>query len=56
MEAIETMRTYIAHNMEENEELLAGLEITRSEVVAPWKLVEEDVCLLRKVEEEKEAF
>lgn len=50
------MRTYIAHNIDENEELLTSLETTRSETVAPRKLAEEDVCLLRMIEEEKEAF
>ena len=48
------MRTYIAHNMDGNEELLADLETARSKVVAARKLAEEDVCLLRKDDEENE--
>ena len=50
------MKTYIAHNMDENEEFLAGLEMTRSEAIALWKLTEKGVCLLRKVEKEKKTF
>ena len=34
------MKTYISHNMDENEKLLAGLETTMSEAVAPRKLDE----------------
>lgn len=48
------MKTYITHNMDENKELLADLEMTRSEVVAAQKLAKEGVCLLRKANEEKE--
>ena len=50
------MRTYIAHNMDENEKLLVDLEMTRSEVVVAWKLAKEDAYLLRKVVEEKKAL
>ena len=31
LEAIETMRAYVAHNVDENEDLLANLETTKSE-------------------------
>ena len=51
MEATETMRAYIAHNMDRNEELLSSLEMAMSETIATLKLAEEDDCLLRKVEE-----
>ena len=49
------MRAYIAHNMDENEELQVGLETARSEATAAWNLVEEGACLLRKVGDDKEA-
>lgn len=39
--------------MDENEELLAGLEMTKSEVATVQKLAKEGVGLLRKVEKEK---
>nr|CAN67980.1 hypothetical protein VITISV_005014 [Vitis vinifera] len=55
LEATETMRAYIAHNMDGSEDLRTNLETMKSEVVAYWKLVEEGTSLLRKVEEEKEA-
>lgn len=44
---------YIAHNMDESENLLTSLETAKSEVTATWKLIE-GVSLLRKAEEEKE--
>ena len=53
MEAVETMKAYIAHNMNENEELQVGLETTRSEVIVAQKLAKEGVYLLRKAKEEK---
>lgn len=46
------MRTYIAHNMDESEDLRTSLETMKSEVVAAWNLVEEGTDLLRKTEEE----
>ena len=49
------MRAYIAHNMDENEELQVGLETAKSEATTAWKLVEEGACLLRKVGDDKEA-
>nr|CAN69098.1 hypothetical protein VITISV_025440 [Vitis vinifera] len=55
LEAVETMMAYIAHNMDKNEELLVDLKMVRGEDVASQKLVEECVCLLRKVKEENEA-
>lgn len=48
------MRAYVAHNINENEDLLANLEKAKSEVAVAQKLVEEGVSLLRKVEKEKE--
>lgn len=54
LEAVETMRTYIAHNIDGNEDLLASLEIAKNKVVVAHKLVEESVCLLKKVEKKKE--
>ncbi|RVW98875.1 hypothetical protein CK203_033826 [Vitis vinifera] len=38
LEATETMRAYISHNMDENEELIANLETTRSEATIAQKL------------------
>ena len=56
LEATKTMRAYIVHNMDGNEEILANLGTTMSEVVAARKLVEKSVSLLRKDKEEnKEA-
>ena len=46
------MRAYVAHNMDENEDLLANLEKAKSEAAATQKLVEEGVGLLKKAEEE----
>lgn len=46
------MRTYIAHNMDENKDLLSNLETTNSEATIAQKLAEEGVSLLRKAEEE----
>ena len=50
------MRAYIAHNMNENEDLLTNLETTKSEATATRKLAEEGVGPLKKVKDEKEAF
>lgn len=55
LEVVVTRRVYIAHNMDKNEEVQVGLEAARSEATAAWKLAKEDACLLRKVENEKEA-
>ena len=55
MEATETMRAYVAHNMDRNEDLITSLKTVKSEVVAARKLDEEGVCLLRKAKENKEA-
>ena len=56
LEATETMRAYISHNMDENEELIANLETTRSEATIAQKLAKQGAYLLRKVEREKKAF
>ena len=42
--------------MDENEELIANLETTRSEATTAQKLAEQGAYLLRKVEEEKKTF
>ncbi|RVW36949.1 hypothetical protein CK203_094933 [Vitis vinifera] len=52
VEAANTMRAYVAHNMDENEDLLANLETAKSEAAATQKLAEEGVGLLKKAEEE----
>ena len=49
------MRAYVAHNVDENEDLLANLEMAKGEVVVAQQMVEEGVGLLRKAKEEKEA-
>ena len=54
LEAAETMRAQVAHNVDKNEDFFANLETTKSEVAAAQELVEESVGLMRKVEEEKE--
>ena len=53
LEAIETMKAYVTHNMDENEDLLASLEMTKSKAIAAQKLAKEGVGMLRKAEEEK---
>ena len=53
LEAAETMRAYIAHNMDGNEELLADLETIKSKVATTRKLTKKGACLLRKVDEKK---
>lgn len=55
LKAIKTMRAYVPHNVDGNEDLLANLETVKSEVAAAQELAQEDVGLLRKVEEEKKA-
>ena len=54
LEAVESMKAYVAHNMDGNEDLLASLKTTKSEAAAAQKLAEEGVGLLKKIEEEKE--
>lgn len=54
LEAAETIRAYVAHNMDGNKDLLASLETTKNKVATAWKL-DEGVGLLKKVEEENEA-
>lgn len=49
------MRTYIAHNMGNSEELRAKLKSIEGKFVAAWKMTDEGVRLLRKVEEGKKA-
>lgn len=49
------MKTYISHNMDDNEELCARLEIVKGEATVARKLAGEGVGLMRKVEKEKEA-
>ena len=48
LEAAETMRAYVVHNVDGIENLLANLEMAKSEVVVVQELAEEDVALLRK--------
>ena len=55
LETTETMRAYVAHNVDENEDFLANLKTTKSEVVTAQELAKEGVSLLRKAEKEKEA-
>ena len=56
LEVVETMRSYIAYNMDKNKELLVDLETARSEVATARKLAEKGASLLRKIEEEKKTF
>ena len=55
LEAIETMRAYIAHNMDGSEDLHARLKMIESKVVVARKLAKKGASLLRKAEEENEA-
>ena len=48
LEAVEIMKTYVVHNMDENEDLLASLEKAKSEAVATQNLAEKWIGLLRK--------
>lgn len=50
------MRAYIAHNMYDKEEIRAKLKAIEGKLVAAWKIADERVGLMRKVEEEKEAI
>ena len=54
LETSKTMRAYVAHNMDGNEDLFANLEMTKNEVIAARKLAEEGVGPLRKAKEEKD--
>lgn len=47
------MKAQIAHSMDGNKELLAGLETAKSEAATIQKLAKEGVSLLRKAEKEK---
>lgn len=49
------MRVYIAHNMDDSEELCAKLKSVEDEFAVARKVVDEGVKLLRKTEKEKEA-
>lgn len=49
------MRTYIAHNMGNIEELRPKLKSIEGELAVAWKMTDEGVRLLRKVEEGKKA-
>ena len=53
MEVAETMRAYVAYNMDGNEDLLTNLEMMKSEVDATQELAKEGVDLLRKAKEEE---
>lgn len=53
LEAAKTMRAYIAHNMDESEELSSKLKSMESELVIAWKVADEGVGLLKKAEEGK---
>ena len=55
LEATETMRTYITHNMDNSEELCANLESVEDKLIAALKIIDEWAKLRRKAEEEKEA-
>ncbi|RVW99883.1 hypothetical protein CK203_029238 [Vitis vinifera] len=56
LEVVETMGTYIAHNMGDSEELRAKLKLEEGELAAAWKMTDEGARLLRKVEKGKEAI
>lgn len=47
------MRAYIAHNMDNSEDLRTRLETAESEVTAARKLTKKRVGLLRRAEKEK---
>ena len=53
LEVAETMRAYVAYNMDGNEDLLTNLEMMKSEVDATQELAKEGVDLLRKAKEEE---
>ena len=48
LEVMETMRAYVAHKVNGNEDLLSNLETMKNEAAAAQELVEEGVNLLRK--------
>lgn len=54
LEAAKTMRAYIAHNMDGNEELRVGLEAADGELAVAQKVIDEGVKLLKKTENVKE--
>ena len=56
LEAAKTMRAYVTHNMDENEDLLASLETTKSKAVVAQKLAKKRADMLRKAEERKKQF
>ena len=55
LEVVETIKAYIAHNMDGSEDLHTRLETIESEIVDARKLIDEEVGLLRKAEEWNEA-
>lgn len=54
LEVAETMRAYIAHNIDDNEELQAKMETVEGKLVVTRQIIDEEVELLRKAEEGKE--
>lgn len=55
LEAAETMREYVAYNMDENEDLIANLEMAKNEAVVARRITEEGADLLRKAGKKNEA-
>lgn len=55
LEAVETMRAYIAHHMDSSEDLRSKMKLAESELAADRKVADEGVGLLRKVKEAREA-
>lgn len=55
LEAAETMRAYITHNMDDSEELRARLKSLGAELAAARKIVDEGAELLRNEENGREA-
>ena len=55
LEATETMRTYITHNMDDSEELCVKLESVENKLIAAWKITDEWAKLQKKAKGEKEA-
>lgn len=53
LEAAKTKRAYIAHNIDENEELRSKLKSMENEIVGAWKVADEEIGLLRKMENGK---
>ncbi|KAL6348494.1 hypothetical protein AAG906_009954 [Vitis piasezkii] len=56
LKVTKAMRAYIAHNMNDNEELHAKLKAIEGELAAAGKIIDEGVGLLKKVEEGKGAI